>query len=98
MVRPRARSRTRGAAKRPQQDQLDVAAKATETELADLTEQVNAVAVAAYKGGQISALSTLLDSGSPGLGDDRGYIPAPRRASVTAQPAPARVSGSGGGE
>ena len=44
---------------------LNTAAQTTQTQLADLTQQVNAVAVTAYKGGQISAFASLLDSGSP---------------------------------
>ncbi len=39
--------------------------RATESQVEVLTDQVNALAVTAYKGGRISGLTALLDSGSP---------------------------------
>jgi hypothetical protein len=51
-------------AARQRQTELTAQAKATQEDLARLGPEVNAVAVAAYKGGRLSGLATLLDSGS----------------------------------
>jgi hypothetical protein len=50
-----------------QQRQTDLTeqAKQTEARLADLTVEANAVAAAAYKGGRLTAVVALFDSGSP---------------------------------
>jgi hypothetical protein len=48
------------------QAQLMAQAQSTAAELAALSTQAQAVAVTAYKGGRISALTVLLGSGSPG--------------------------------
>ena len=47
------------------QADLTTQSKATEQQLAELTPQANAVAVAAYKGGRLTGMASLLDSGSP---------------------------------
>ena len=52
------------AAKQRQAD-LTAQADTTRRQLDALGPQANAIAVAAYKGGQLSAVSSLLDSGSP---------------------------------
>jgi hypothetical protein len=58
-----AKGRLEAAQKR--QADLVAQAKLTEEQLATLVPQANAMAATAYKGGRFSALSALLDSGSP---------------------------------
>src|SRR5437016_5228098 len=52
-------------AAKQRQAELTTQAGATREQLATLTPQATAVAVAAYKGGRLSGLGSLLDSGSP---------------------------------
>jgi hypothetical protein len=59
-----AKGRLDAAQKR--QADLSAQARATEAELADLTTQVTAVAVTAYKGGRMAGITMLLESGSAG--------------------------------
>jgi peptidoglycan DL-endopeptidase CwlO len=48
------------------QAQLETEAQQTQAELAEVTSQVQAAAVTAYKGGRLGSLSILLDTGSAG--------------------------------
>jgi peptidoglycan DL-endopeptidase CwlO len=48
------------------QAQLETQAQATQTQLADVTSQVQQLAVTAYKGGPLSGLSVMLDATSAG--------------------------------
>jgi peptidoglycan DL-endopeptidase CwlO len=52
-------------AARQRETELTAQSAATQAQLADLVRQVGAVAATAYKGGRITGLTVLLDSGSP---------------------------------
>jgi hypothetical protein len=52
-------------ASKARQAQLTEQMRATDTQLAQLTDQVGALAASAYKGGRVGGLVALLDSGSP---------------------------------
>ncbi|MGC9668691.1 hypothetical protein ACNTMW_19300 [Planosporangium sp. 12N6] len=53
-------------ASKARQAQLGEQMRATDTELARLTDEVGALAAAAYKSGRVSGVAALLDSDSPG--------------------------------